>query len=720
MNQSPIRFTGLFSGMDTQSMVQQLMRAESMRMDRLTRRRQTIAWRQEDLRNTMGVLGAFQSVNTDLIRAGSITNPATWNTMRSVVSRVGGANAGEVSPPGITVHTSPTARTGYFDITVRQVAQGDVVRGNQFWGTSVNANNPAYQRIEPFHNVSTLLGGNFTAPGTFLRHEHLTDGDGRGRYDISSLTFASTLPGDFLGEVHIQKGPGGIIEQLVDAAGRVFNREDIGGGDYELRYENAGGTDYIINTADLEMLELVTQHTGDLYAEDFGPNGPDLRVTERIVAPSSATVMINGQNFEITGQTLIGEFMRMVNTREGLGARISFDEQRGTFLLESTRMGENAVVFTGDDSFGLLRHLGLDNIRGGSADGSIPGDDVDLVRTTPGFMRQAQNARITIFDNLGAPIDFVSGNNEFTETMTGLWGIRININQAAAPRVDSDGNTIYNTFRIDTRPNVDETLEAIRTFINNFNDLLRALNALHSTPRPRANNGNFFDPLTDLERQEMSDREIERWEEQARVGLLHRNDSIRNLHMDLRRVLHDDVVIGPPGNQTRINITEFFAIGGTQTTSREDRAIGVIDLDWDRLRQALYDEPDRVQALFSRSILDAEQDHGTGAFTGIWSRQRNDTRAPFIGLGQRIHDAIDNAIHSGGGTIHRIAGAAGYWNDTINPMSMQIRSYDQRLEQMQRWLIRRENHFFGMFARMEQVMANANAQMDALWMMGGM
>jgi hypothetical protein len=39
---------------------------------------------------------------------------------------------------------------------------------------------------------------------------------------------------------------------------------------------------------------------------------------------------------------------------------------------------------------------------------------------------------------------------------------------------------------------------------------------------------------------------------------------------------------------------------------------------------------------------------------------------------------------------------------------------------MQQFLIRRENHFFSMFARMEQAMAQSHAQMDALFAMGGM
>jgi flagellar capping protein FliD len=34
---------------------------------------------------------------------------------------------------------------------------------------------------------------------------------------------------------------------------------------------------------------------------------------------------------------------------------------------------------------------------------------------------------------------------------------------------------------------------------------------------------------------------------------------------------------------------------------------------------------------------------------------------------------------------------------------------------MQRHLVRREAHFFAMFARMEQAMSQAHNQMDALW-----
>ena len=50
-----------------------------------------------------------------------------------------------------------------------------------------------------------------------------------------------------------------------------------------------------------------------------------------------------------------------------------------------------------------------------------------------------------------------------------------------------------------------------------YNEMLELVNKQVSTPRPRSS-GKVYDPLTDEQRKEMSDKEIEVWEEKARVS----------------------------------------------------------------------------------------------------------------------------------------------------------------------------------------------------------
>ena len=585
MFNNPIRFTGLFSGMDTAGMVQQLMRAESMRMDRFMRRRTTLAWQQEQLRGTITTLNRWQTANTDIISPSSIMNPSVWNTRAATVTN----EDGRVNPAGINVRSpGPNAPTGTWDIRVDQVARGDIARGD------------------------TIAGG----------------------VDLNMEM------GDFL---------------------------------------SARG------------ITLPASPLGHTYLD------------------------INNQSFQVFEDETVGAFITRLNQEMAdadAGAELRWDGLRGAFFLTATGVGAGYTLQTGtfDPSDGrnaVWHALGLDGLRPSGADPT----DVDQYRQDRGFLRTAQDARIVITnrdDPFGIPLVIQQAGNTFGFEQHGIRDLEFTITNAARQG---------ETFTLDIRPDVERTLDAIRDFVNNFNDLIRQINALHSTPRPRSQ-GSFFDPLTDAERAEMSDREIERWEEQARIGLLHRNDALQNLHRDLRNAMFQDVVIGPPGNQTRVNFSEFFTVGGQ--ASRDDRNIGIIDIDWDRLRTALEDDPDRIQALFTRTTAQASADHPGNDWAGAaWSTQRNAARAPYVGLAQRLSDIIDNATHWDGSIRRQVGYDIGHDRDT-NPLSRQIQRYDQRLEQMQRWLVRRENHFFAMFARMENALANANAQMDSLWMMGGM
>jgi flagellar capping protein FliD len=418
----------------------------------------------------------------------------------------------------------------------------------------------------------------------------------------------------------------------------------------------------------------------------------------------TATVRIGGvDNFEIRSDESIQSFMNRVNSHADTGVIMSFDTMRGVFTMEARGTGEDARVVTGNDQFGFLQHIGLHNVRYGAnnpVDTSFPpGVSLPPNATPPSdavyrFARVAQNA-IIYFDGGSAlgGIELEQESNSFE-----IEGLRINLTGNAA---------VGQTFNINTTQDVDDVMEMIRDFVEQYNNLIRYLNALHTTPRPRAGNsvrGAFFEPLTDEQREAMSDREIERWEEQARTGLHHRDDVLRQIHNDLRRMVQEPVRIGD-GQYMRlsnIGITTGYGSGS-------ERLIGMLQIDEAMLRNALETRGEDVERMFTQSPMAA----------GSQATRNARLADPRSGIATRVDDIISNAISINGSLFER-AGREGGVAATDNRMSRQIRDYDDRIFQMQQWLTRRENHFFMMFARMENAMAQANAQMDSLWAFAGM
>jgi flagellar capping protein FliD len=118
-------------------MVTQLMRAENMRMDRITRRRQLAVWRQEDLRNTVHMLNDFRSAQTAINTPNTMMNTSVWNTMRTQITNV--TNPGG-STAGITVTAVNDANVGNVNVRVSQIASGDAFRGNEVFQSHANPN----------------------------------------------------------------------------------------------------------------------------------------------------------------------------------------------------------------------------------------------------------------------------------------------------------------------------------------------------------------------------------------------------------------------------------------------------------------------------------------------------------------------------------------------------------------------------------------------------
>jgi flagellar hook-associated protein 2 len=431
--------------------------------------------------------------------------------------------------------------------------------------------------------------------------------------------------------------------------------------------------------------------------------GIDAEMSEFIPGLENGGVRINGVNVAVLANDTFRTFINRVNSITSVGVQMDFNSTLNSFTIEPTNFNDFARIHTmnttagagapNGDSQGILAFMGLDSVYWY---GNTPDERL---------IRRAQDA-IIHYDVNGLPgdsIELKQASNTFE-----IHGVNITLSSAVTQNA---------VFTVSTERNVDDTMDAIRNFVEEYNNLIRLLNTLHTTPRARANNsarGAFFEPLSDEQRSAMSDREIERWEEQAKIGLLHRDRDIRNLHDQIRRAMFDPVILSSTVDENGRRIVDsisLFNIGIT-TVGRDgapgDQLIGVLQIDEDRLRAELEKDPERVSQLFSRTPVQA------GNMTGANIRERNE-RAPHVGLGFRLDDILRTAADDDMGPFRQRAGYTRGMTSTDNVMSRQIREYDRRMADMQAFLLRRENHFYAMFARMEQAMAQSHAQMDSLF-----
>ena len=130
---------------------------------------------------------------------------------------------------------------------------------------------------------------------------------------------------------------------------------------------------------------------------------------------------------------------------------------------------------------------------------------------------------------------------------------------------------------------IDTVVDRIKNFVTQYNDLVGILQAAVSEEHDSA----FF-PLTQAEKNEMSDLEIAAWEKKGKSGLLHNDRSITGLLNSMRRMLYTAV------EGTGLSLSDI----GLRTGNYRDGA--KISLDETVLRTALARSPDKVKDLFTQ------------------------------------------------------------------------------------------------------------------------
>jgi flagellar hook-associated protein 2 len=239
----------------------------------------------------------------------------------------------------------------------------------------------------------------------------------------------------------------------------------------------------------------------------------------------------------------------------------------------------------------------------------------------------------------------------------------------------SDGQTV----RLDIKQDVEKAFDNIIAFVNKYNEIIDSINGKYQEPRLRD-----FLPLTDQMKEAMSDKEIERWEEKARSGML-RGDSMLNSVLSNMRLALMSTVQGLDGG-----INSLVQIGINTGAWNEN---GKLHVNESKLKESLRDNPDQVMALFTNNPADGDLD-----------------KDKKLGLARRLYNAAN-------GGIDRIAARAGQAASIYGQsfLSNEIRRHEGRMNAMEDRLKRVEDRYWKQFTAMEKGLSEMNSQADWLY-----
>lgn len=395
---------------------------------------------------------------------------------------------------------------------------------------------------------------------------------------------------------------------------------------------NALGISYGGNTigTDVALASGTSTKLGDLISDsDFWS------------ATGSATVNLNGVQLNVNKSMTVNTFMNLVNGTAVPGVSMSY--ANGSFSL--TDSSGNAVeIGTDAASTGFFKSFGFDSERMNKSHSG--GQDAILI------------------------ID-----GQYTTRTTNdieLDGLKITLNKTT-----EEGNPV----KIESTTDVDGIYSMLEEFIKDYNELIADLNKRTSETRAKSSTGDYYEPLTDMERDEMDADEIEKWEAKAKTGLLNRDDSINSFLSKMRGAFYQSLKLEDG------SVAALYNMGITTSSSYSDK--GKLVIDEEKLKEAIRTNSAGIQELFT-SLLSDDIDKYCEYMIGTK------------------------------GVLREKAGIEGTASANENTLSEQISDLNDRIKAEKNKLTTKEENYYSMFSTMESTMNQMDTQLASLQsMLGG-
>lgn len=349
---------------------------------------------------------------------------------------------------------------------------------------------------------------------------------------------------------------------------------------------------------------------------------------------------INGTEISLDKKSTISSMMSAVN-KSAAGVTMTYSSLTNSFTLESKEFGGAGKVEVGDTSLG--RSLGLvdDNGTVGASEG--------------------QNA---IFEINGQEVYL----NDNTYTLDGN------------TFTFNDNMTIGETYTVNIAKDSTTVKDALKKFVESYNKLIDDVYGYIGKSPAKDDDGNTYEPLTNAEKEEMSEDEITKWEEKAKQGVLYNDSTVSTIMSQMRSALYTSVTLDDGSKFGIYNL-------GIKTSS-EWSEHGKLQIDEDAFDKAFENNEDAIIKLFTDS----------------------DT-----GMMKKLNSVIDGAVKSSGaantrGTLVRKAGKADSSVTTDSTIYKEMVKMQDRLKELQDRYDTKEEYWWKVFTNMETAMADLNSQ----------
>ena len=260
-----------------------------------------------------------------------------------------------------------------------------------------------------------------------------------------------------------------------------------------------------------------------------------------------------------------------------------------------------------------------------------------------------------------------------------------NFNGVSAKNADGT----YQASTISVSQDTDKIVDNVKKFVETYNTLIDSLNTKY-----REEKNTDYKPLTKNQEAEMTESQIDKWNEKAKSGLLYHDSNIYSIISDMREALYTKV------DAVDSEYNSMSAIGITSSTNQ-----GHITLDEDKLKAALTADPDCVYQLFA-------SDQDSTYIAGSTNKNQADTytsKSDYLNTG--IANRLYNAMTTNISTLESYAGTSKETDDE-SYLGKLITNMNTKMSSFQTLMKSYESKLYEKYDAMEVALSKLGTQLS--------
>ena len=356
------------------------------------------------------------------------------------------------------------------------------------------------------------------------------------------------------------------------------------------------------------------------------------------------------------------DFADKLNEISGKSLNASYNEETGQFSVTNKNSGEEQQ-FSITDQYGFNYKREIEPVANYTA-GQDAIMDVEI------------NGKR--FENL------TRSSNSFD-----IDGLTVNVKGEFTTGVDKDGKP-EEAITFSTSTDSDKIVDAIRDFVNDYNEMVTEIKNQYSTLPAQKSNGAKYEPLTAEQEEKYSESELKAYNEKAKQGILFGDSNLSSMYSKLLGAIQ-------PGGRDGQTLREI-GIGTSY-----NNGMTTLSLDEDKLRAALESDPDKVKNAFTKTR------EGGSSSDGLMQTMQN-----------TLNSYVKTTGEPKGILIQRAGSVKAYTSLNNNSLKTQMDNLDSQID---RWTDKMSNQidrYTTQFSRLEQLIAQMNSQASAMsGLMGG-